>query len=151
MRRVAVFLIITLVLTSRSFAVGEDGLSLNLGSKNPPDTNLGLNLMYKFGDWAVEMGLGRLRGNENGNVLVLAGAMNGKYMYMVADWLRPYAQVGASMAFSARGRGINFDLGESFYGGLGAFIFVPGFYFYGSYNVGGSEGSFPQGGFGMQL
>ncbi len=116
--------------------------SVNIGYGNPPGSMIGVNYLYFFHPWALELGLGYVateglsssgdagETRQNG-----AFSMNGKYLFGSGLFI-PYAQVGAGIGSGPIfGRNGGKAVGYvDFYEGFGLMIKDSAFYFYTSFN-----------------
>lgn len=136
---------LSMLLSIPSFAEVESGWSLGPGYHNPPDATAGLNFMYLWTNWAVELGIGYIGSNEQDNTnsngsssttttYTVGGDFNLKYLFSSGTF-RPYLQggVGTGVSTSNNGAvGAGVDVTHPF-GGGGFYLFGNSFYFYASY------------------
>lgn len=116
----------------------QAGWSWNIGYHNPPGSLIGVNFMYLWTNWAVELGVGSIdsrttsnNNDEETSQLSVAGDINVKYLFG-SRWFRPYLQAGVGLGTSASAgsdTGVSASTGSGFFG---AGIMLKGnpFYFY---------------------
>lgn len=115
--------------------------SLSLGYHNPPGSNLGVNFMYEWTNWAFEVGIGSVNvtstdstTNNNNNEQTSAGIggdLNLKYLFG-RDFIRPYLQAGFLVGTGATvgdNSGVSAGTGSGF-AGLGLMFSGRSLYFY---------------------
>ena len=116
--------------------------TLNLGYRNPPGSQYGLNFLYigsKFG-FEIGLGSGSVTQDDANNddksddnvTAALGGALSAKW-YLSKGTFSPYLQLGFGSSTSVTAgedTGANADLGGPFFG-LGLLIGSPSFYLYG--------------------
>ena len=103
--------------------------SWNIGYHNPPGSQVGVNFMKLWSNWAFEAGIGSLDLNSDSNndnsSLQISGAINFKYLFM-SGFLRPYVQGGFGTGIAIGGNA-SAGTGNSY---LGAGVFFRGSPFY---------------------
>lgn len=114
--------------------------SLNIGYHNPPGSNLGVNFLYEWTNWAFEVGIGSINvddsdtNNSNTNNQTSAGVggdLNLKYLFGSRDF-RPYIQAGVLVGTGATvgdNSGVSAGTGQGF-AGLGLMFSGRSVYFY---------------------
>ena len=137
--------------------------SLNIGYHNPPQAGLGVNFLYDWTQFALELGIGNIRTDanfnndsktqgDNGVGLGFGGDINGKFLFMQGP-VRPYLQLGTLLGtYGSVGRSSGLGLGSGgiFFGGglwIGQTSSIHGYL---SYNLINSS-SFLQAGLGFDI
>ncbi|MEZ4743397.1 MAG: hypothetical protein R3B45_13290 [Bdellovibrionota bacterium] len=125
--------------------------TLNLGSDNPPGSKIGVNFLYEWSRFGLELGIGGISsdvdtGNDKKNdssndnntdsdsdnaELAIGGDINFKVFFFSAPF-RLYLQIGSMLGtHAAVGDNSNFSFGgSSLFAGGGLFIGKPTFYGY---------------------
>lgn len=123
--------------------------SWSLGYNNPPGSQLGLNFMNLWSNWAFEVGIGGIQqstgtdsgGNETKSTSVL-GDVNFKYLGG-SGTVRPYLEFGAgsgATVTTASGGNLSAGVGGLF-GGTGLYAMGTTLNFYLGIVTGGGNGS----------
>jgi hypothetical protein len=128
--------------------------SFNVGYNNPPGALVGGNFLNFWTNFALELGVGWITGNnKNGTSTAgVSGDGNLKYLFRAGKELRPYFQGGfglESVTSVGNNTGVGLGTGGGF-GGGGLFLQGHEVYAYGSYNI-SSSGPFWQGGLGFMF
>ena len=123
-----------LLFTSNSFA----GWNWGIGYHNPPGSTLGVNFMYLWSAWALELGIGSIDGGTSNNnssndnsTLSIGGDINLKYLFG-SGFFRPYLQGGMGLGTGLTigdNTGAGAGTGGIFFGG-GAFLMANPFHIY---------------------
>lgn len=164
------YCLIFLCLTGSATAFGN--WTMNLGYRNPPGAQYGLNFLYWGSQWGFELGVGYVDldaldlddeddedtataeadSEEESVRLAATGAVNVKY-FMARGTLTPYLQGGLGAATALEAGDTN-DLNAGvggIYGGLGLLIGSPSFHVYGCFLIGARGSSGLQAGLGFDI
>lgn len=119
------FFAIALVSVSCNYASAEWGA--NAGYHNPPGSNIGVNFMYQWTNWAFEAGVGGVdtssssttNSSSSTSTLSVGGDVNLKYLFG-GKGVRPYLGAGVLLGTSASAggsTGVSAGSGTSFFTG----------------------------------